>query len=93
MLMDAFDYQLPTVLSHEDYTLILVSMHDPVITAFFRDLYTNNENRVPPCYELNYHIMIQQDEAKLNRLVNLMMAVYERKHKNTQIFNSGIYSI
>ncbi|CAG5116391.1 unnamed protein product, partial [Candidula unifasciata] len=85
-------YRLPPVLSYEDYKLVVVSLPDPVTTALFHDLYANNENRVPPAYELSYPVLSRQDETRLNRLVDFMMAVFGSEDKDTHVFNSDYYN-
>ncbi|KAI8790389.1 NACHT and WD repeat domain-containing protein 2 [Biomphalaria glabrata] len=86
VLAETFKPRLPLSLSHEDYTLTLVSLPDSSTTALFHDLYANNENRIPPAYELKHHVLVRQDEVKVGRLTELMMEIFRREQKDLHLF-------
>lgn len=89
VLKENFQPRLPCILTHEDYMLVVVSLPDSTITALFHDLYANNENLVPPAYELKFQAIAQQEASNISRLIDLMMGIFSREQKDLHAFYSS----
>ncbi|GFR71705.1 hypothetical protein ElyMa_000359700 [Elysia marginata] len=84
LVTPSFRARLPRTLSHEDYTLMLVSLPDSDSTALLHRLYINNANLDPPRYELKVGEVTHQEEVKVKQLVTFMMESFVTQGKQAE---------